>query len=629
MYLLSGCSIGRPLILLKLKYVMARILTLMILVQLTTNLYSQKEDYNWVFGSINVKDYNSELNTWGDEAVPTVFTFNTDPPSFYQDTNITLDLQLTNAHYSDAEGNLLLYSNGMSIHKGDHQAVENGDTISFGPRWADFTSLVVDIDVREPSGFNIHNGAVFFKDPGSEEIYHLYTNFDNQEYVGPRRKLGRWFAKIDFNDNGDARVIEKDQVISDNIETGGFLKCAQHANGRDWWLVQHRHDTLLTYLIDPNGINLSHTQKIPFTPQDTKGGGSAYDPSAEQFALFQFSIADEGSEFIIMDFDRCSGMVSNERIQYRQDTLAFFTSGLEYSASGRYLYLCNLTSVFQYDTWADDIFATEQAVMVWDSTYSLSPGNDDPAFGRPNTFGLMQRGPDNKIYISGGVQGNYIHVIHNPDEPGLACNAEVTAIRLNTHYFTTMPNFNTLRLGPLDGSPCDTLGIDNNPVSRFRYEQDSMDYLSIDFVDLSYYEPTSWAWDFGDGNTSTERFPQHTYIEDDAYQVCLTVSNQFSTCTSCDTLYLGVSSLDDIEDERHITLFPNPVLDITRIAFHDYLPVEPSITLYDLSGYKIKHQKLDGTLSSIDLSAFPSGIYVYEIHDRGHFLKSGKVVKIE
>ena len=519
----------------------------------------------------------------------------------------------------------------MSIHSGNHQAIDNGDTISFGPRWNDFTSLVVDIDIREPRGFNIHNGAVFFKDPGSEEIYHLYTNFDNEplqdNQLDTRHKL---FAKIEFQgDDNIPAVTQKDEVIDQSIHSGGFLKCAQHANGRDWWLLQYRFDTLLTYLIDPSGIDLHHTQILPFTPQLAKGGGSAYDPTAEQFALFHFSLADEGSEFIIMDFDRCSGMVSNERIQYRQDTLAFFTNGLEYSASGRYLYLCNLFNVFQYDTWADDIFATEQTVMVWDSTVSLSPGNDDPAFGRPNTFGLMQRGPDNKIYISGGTQGNYIHVIHNPDEPGLACNAEVTAIRLNTHYFTTMPNFNTLRLGPLDGSPCDTLGLDNNPVSRFRYEQDSMDYLSIDFVDLSYYEPTSWQWDFGDGNSSMEQFPLHTYAKDDAYRVCLTVSNQYSTSTSCDTLYLGVSSLDKTKQERHITLFPNPVEDITRIAFHNYLPVSPSITLYDMSGHKIKHVELVGTLSNVDLSEFTRGIYIYEIHDKGHLLTSGKLVKIE
>jgi PKD repeat protein len=36
--------------------------------------------------------------------------------------------------------------------------------------------------------------------------------------------------------------------------------------------------------------------------------------------------------------------------------------------------------------------------------------------------------------------------------------------------------------------------------------------LTIQFRDSSIGQPVSWAWDFGDGNTSTERNPQHTYI---------------------------------------------------------------------------------------------------------------------
>ena len=78
---------------------------------------SQKEDYNWVFGSISIVDYdNSETNPWGESAIPTIFTFNTDPPSFFQSKEITLDIDYTNATYSNSKGELLLYSNGMSIH---------------------------------------------------------------------------------------------------------------------------------------------------------------------------------------------------------------------------------------------------------------------------------------------------------------------------------------------------------------------------------------------------------------------------------------------------------------------------------------------------------------------------------
>ena len=202
------------------------------------------------------------------------------------------------------------------------------------------------------------------------------------------------------------------------------------------------------------------------------------------------------------------------------------------------------------------------------------------------------------------------------------------AVLDNSHYFTTMPNFNTLRLGPLDGSSCDTLGLDNHPVSRFRYEQDSMDYLSIDFVDLSYFEPTSWSWSFGDGQTSTERFPSHTYEQAGVYEVCQTVSNVHSSHTSCDTLFLGVSSLEDVEEKRHITVVPNPVEDMMRVAIHDYLPQQAIIRLYNLEGQLVVQQALSGVTELIDLSSLTAGVYVYKLYDGIKHLGGGKVVKM-
>ena len=58
---------------------------------------SQKEDYNWVFGFASQTEYCSPNNEWGESAIPTVFTFNTDPPSFYQSKEITMNMDYTNA----------------------------------------------------------------------------------------------------------------------------------------------------------------------------------------------------------------------------------------------------------------------------------------------------------------------------------------------------------------------------------------------------------------------------------------------------------------------------------------------------------------------------------------------------
>ncbi len=55
--------------------------------------------------------------------------------------------------------------------------------------------------------------------------------------------------------------------------------------------------------------------------------------------------------------------------------------------------------------------------------------------------------------------------------------------------------------------------------------------LTVPFEDWSLGTPTSWLWDFGDGGTSTECDPAHTYSAPGTYTVTLTVSNDCGTDT--------------------------------------------------------------------------------------------------
>ena len=64
--------------------------------------------------------------------------------------------------------------------------------------------------------------------------------------------------------------------------------------------------------------------------------------------------------------------------------------------------------------------------------------------------------------------------------------------------------------------------------------------LTVAFTDQSSNNPTSWSWDFGDGNTSTQQNPSHTYQSNGNYTVKLTVSNQYGSDSITKTDYISV-----------------------------------------------------------------------------------------
>ena len=65
--------------------------------------------------------------------------------------------------------------------------------------------------------------------------------------------------------------------------------------------------------------------------------------------------------------------------------------------------------------------------------------------------------------------------------------------------------------------------------------------LGVQFVDASTYSPTGWAWSFGDGGTSAEQNPVHTYTTAGTYTVTLTATNVGGSDTVTRTGFITVS----------------------------------------------------------------------------------------
>jgi PKD repeat protein len=68
--------------------------------------------------------------------------------------------------------------------------------------------------------------------------------------------------------------------------------------------------------------------------------------------------------------------------------------------------------------------------------------------------------------------------------------------------------------------------------------------LPVSFTDLSTNGPSSWSWSFGDGASSTDQHPDHTYSKVGLYTVTLTAVNEYASPSATKIRYIAVGFPD-------------------------------------------------------------------------------------
>ena len=108
----------------------------------------------------------------------------------------------------------------------------------------------------------------------------------------------------------------------------------------------------------------------------------------------------------------------------------------------------------------------------------------------------------------------------------------------------------------------------------------------ISFTDESAFTPTSWLWYFGDGTTSTEQNPTHSYSTIGTYTVQLTVENENGSDTEIKEDYItieqGLVCLSDacpIETDADFVETTIPYYTSQPMAYQVNTPVDLCLTI--------------------------------------------------
>ena len=144
---------------------------------------------------------------------------------------------------------------------------------------------------------------------------------------------------------------------------------------------------------------------------------------------------------------------------------------------------------------------------------------------------------------------------------------------------------------------------------------------TVEFTNQSSGEYSYILWGFGDGNTSTEMNPEHTYSQDGIYNVCLVLRDEATGCSDyhCFEVEVGNVSAPQIRKQKEWVLYPNPITNGQNSFYlqrrqQQYLGSISSIHIVDLYGKVVYQRDLDQVgmqdLINIDLrNQLPAGTY--------------------
>ena len=124
--------------------------------------------------------------------------------------------------------------------------------------------------------------------------------------------------------------------------------------------------------------------------------------------------------------------------------------------------------------------------------------------------------------------------------------------------------------------------------------------LNVNFTDQSQNNPTSWFWEFGDGNNSSQQNPSHTYYNEGNYTLSLTVENEDGSDTETKIDYVYVNNGGGGGDLEWVNVSGGTFQMGSNEGYSNELPIH-NVTLssYEITKYEITNGQYCEFLNNI------------------------------
>ncbi len=401
---------------------------------------------------------------------------------------------------STASGQLLLYTDGVTVWNREHNIMPNGTGLLGNPS-------------------STQSGMIVPYPGTNSKVFVFTVDWDASNPIGGANGLR--YSLVDMNlDGGLGEVVPSLKNIELLAPVSEKVTAVNHSNGVDIWVVVNQFGTnsFYAFLVTTSGISatpvISNAGDV--VTQTNSQGYMKISPDGTWLAKANGS----GSSIEIFNFDATTGIVSNAikgtgfgirkmyGVEFSPDSKKLYVNTWYSSASGGGLY--------QYDLEDANILASKVFI------------SDVPD-------GALQLAPNSKIYVVKNGEAS-LSVINQPNEKAPACDFQVNGINLAGRN-------NNMGLPPFIQSFFN-LDLD------FLYNQTCFGD-STKFNMISSVIPDSVLWNFGDpasgiNNTSKLTDPKHLFSSSGLFSVRL----KLWTLTAVDSI------------EYEVEIFDNPIVNL-------------------------------------------------------------------
>ncbi|PCJ93393.1 MAG: hypothetical protein COA50_13960 [Flavobacteriaceae bacterium] len=476
-------------------------------------VYGQREASNWYFGTHAGLDFNSGIpQVLNGGQIRTVEGCET---------------------FSDANGNLLFYTEGNTVWNRSHQIMPNGTGLG--------------------GSFSTTQSALVVPHPILSNIFYVFTPDDALAYRLDQAN-GFNYSVIDMSlDGGNGDVTTKNIDLLPN--SSEKVTAVGSPDGSFYWVITQYENKFYAYKIDAAGVNTTPvvTTIGPLIDDfENIRGSLKISPNGDKLAIAHTILVPEYQGMLyLFDFNVNTGVVSNSQllgndriyygVEFSSNSSKLYASGMELIEENGMRETGNL-EIVQFDLDEANIPASEYTVA-----------NFPPGIAH-EIAGALQIAIDKKIYHA--VPSGELSVIRTPNLKGIDSDFRLFEVDLN-------PGSATYGLPPFIQSFFETIVTIEN-------------FCEGEATTFTTDAPggiQSMSWDFGDpasgsDNFSTNISPTHVYSTHGVFTINL------------DVIYTNGSSRTFVEFVE-IAELPN-VNNSVELVQCDVDGVADGITLFNL-----------------------------------------------